>query len=52
VAREKAPFVKEKLVDAAGTAKDKVYSGKDVGDQLNPDSTHFQDEPYPKGDLP
>ena len=52
VAREKAPFVKQKLVDAAGTAKDKVYSGSDVGDKLNPDSTHFQDEPYPKGDLP
>jgi hypothetical protein len=52
VAREKAPVVKQKLVDAAGTAKDKVYSSSDVGDKLNPDSTHFQDEPYPKGDLP
>ena len=51
-AREKAPFVKEKLGDVATTAKQKVHSGSDVGDQLNPDSTHFQDEPYPKGDLP
>ena len=56
LAKEKAPVVKDKVQDAAGTAAAKV---KDVGgsddspeDQLHPDSTARQDDPYPKGDLP
>ena len=56
IAKEKAPVVKDKVQGAAGAAADKV---KDVGssddsleEQLHPDSTARQDEPYPKGDLP
>ena len=57
LAKEKAPVVKDRVQDAAGTAATKV---KDVGggsddsleEQLHPDSTARQDEPYPKGDLP
>ncbi len=56
LARDKAPMVKEKLSDAAGTAGEKVKSATsgsdDVGDQLNPDSLHFQEDSGPKGDLP
>jgi hypothetical protein len=52
LAREKAPIVKDKLVDVASSAAEKVHHGSDVGDQLNPDSTHFQKNPYPRGDLP
>jgi hypothetical protein len=60
-AREQAPVVGHKLADAAGTVADKAkhaahigsHNGHgDVGDKLNPDSTHFQDHPYPQGDLP
>jgi len=58
-AREQAPIVGHKLADAAGTAAEKAkhaahlgaHNG-DVGDRLNPESTHFQDHPYPQGDLP
>jgi hypothetical protein len=56
LAKEKAPVVKDKVQGAAGTAAAKV---KDVGsgddsleEQLHPDSTARQDDPYPKGDLP
>lgn len=56
LAKEKAPVVKDKVQDAAGTAASKV---KDVGgsddpleQELHPDSTARQDDPYPKGDLP
>jgi hypothetical protein len=56
IAKEKAPVVKDKVQGAAGTAAAKV---KDVGggddslqDELHPDSTARQDDPYPKGDLP
>lgn len=61
LAREQAPVVGHKLADAAGTVADKAkhaahigsHNGHgDVGDRLNPDSTHFQENPYPKGDLP
>jgi hypothetical protein len=61
MAREQAPIVGHKLVDAAGTVADKAkhaahlgaHNGhSDVGDKLNPESTHFQDHPYPQGDLP
>ena len=52
LAKEKAPVVKDKLGDAAGAARAKVGGGSDPSDQLNPDSTALQDDPYPKGDLP
>jgi len=61
MAREQAPIVGHKLADAAGTVADKAkhaahigsHNGHgDVGDRLNPDSTHFQENPYPQGDLP
>ena len=65
MAREQAPIVGHKLADAAGTVAQKtaekakhaahlgVHNGHaDVGDKLNPESTHFQDHPYPQGDLP
>jgi hypothetical protein len=55
-AKEKAPVVKDKVTEAAGAATEKVKSATsgsgDVGDQLNPDSLHFQDDGGPKGDLP
>lgn len=52
LAKEKAPVVKDRLGDAAEAARHKVGGGPDASDQLNPDSTALQDEPYPKGDLP
>ncbi len=55
LAREKAPVVKEKLAGAADAATAKARSAKgsgDVADQLNPDSTVFQENSGPKGDLP
>jgi hypothetical protein len=60
-AREQAPIVGHKLADAAGTVADKAkhaahigtHNGHgEVGDQLNPESTHFQEHPFPQGDLP
>lgn len=60
-ARTQAPLVGHKLADTAGTVAEKAkhaahigaHNGHgDVGDQLNPESTHFQDQPYPQGDLP
>jgi hypothetical protein len=52
LAKEKAPVVKDRLGDAAEAARHKVGGGSDASDQLNPDSTALQDDPYPKGDLP
>ena len=58
LAKEKAPVVKDKVAAAAGTAADKVTpSGSgdhrsDLEDQLNPESTALQDNPYPQGNLP
>ena len=56
LAKEKAPVVKDKLTEAAGAATEKVKAATggsdDPGDQLNPDSLHFQDNTGPKGDLP
>ena len=52
LAKEKAPVVKDKLGDAAEAAKAKVGGGSDATDQLHPDSTARQDNPYPQGDLP
>ena len=47
---------KDKLTEAAGAATEKVKAATsgsdDVGDQLNPDSLHFQDKTGPQGDLP
>ena len=58
LAKEKAPVVKDKVAAAASTAADKVTpSGNgdhrsDLEDQLNPESTALQDNPYPQGNLP
>jgi hypothetical protein len=59
IAKEKAPVVKDKVSEAAGAAQAKVKStnggsnpGGDATDQLNPESTIFQESPGPKGDLP
>lgn len=52
LAKEQAPVVKDKLGEAAGAAKAKVGGGSDPRDQLNPESTALQDDPYPQGDLP
>ena len=60
LAKEKAPIVKDKVAAAASTAADKVTpsgSGSadhrsDLEDQLNPESTALQDNPYPQGHLP
>ena len=55
VAKEQAPVVKDKIVEAAGVAAAKVKPGgsDDLADQLNPDSTvHQGDKAYPQGDLP
>ncbi len=56
-AKEKAPVVKDAVTSAAATVADKVTpSGggdrSDLEEQLHPDSTARQDDPYPKGDLP
>ncbi len=55
LAREKAPVVKEKLAGAADAAATKVRQRNgsgDLTDQLDPESTVFQDNPGPQGDLP
>jgi hypothetical protein len=60
LAREKAPVVKDKVSEAASAAGSKIKSdngsgsnpGGGVADQLNPESTIFQESPGPKGDLP
>lgn len=58
LAKEKAPIVKDKVAAAAGAAADKVTPSRngdhrsDLEDQLNPDSTALQDNPYPQGNLP
>jgi hypothetical protein len=56
LAKEKAPVVKDKVQDVAGTAaakvKDAGSSSDDPLEELHPDSTARQDDPYPKGDLP
>jgi hypothetical protein len=60
-AQQKAPVVKDKVASAAGAAADRVTpssngghrsDGSDLEDQLHPDSTARQDNPYPQGDLP
>lgn len=53
VAKEKAPVVKDKVTGAAEAAAAKVKGdGDSLEDQLHPDSTARQDDPYPQGDLP
>ena len=54
LAKEKAPVVKEKVADAANTAAAKVKSktSEDPADQLNPESTVFQENSGPQGTLP
>ncbi|QBR91607.1 YtxH domain-containing protein [Nocardioides euryhalodurans] len=54
LAKEKAPVVKDKVAGAADAAAAKVKGGGDDGleEQLHPDSTARQDNPYPQGDLP
>ena len=58
LAKDKAPVVKDKVASAASTAADKVTpsgSGEhrsDLEEQLHPDSTARQDDPYPQGNLP
>ena len=56
LAKEKAPVVKDKVQGAASAASDKVRDatggGDSLEDQLHPESTARQDDPYPKGDLP
>ncbi len=54
VAKEKAPVVKDKVAGAADSAVSKVTGSgdDDLEEQLHPDSTARQDDPYPKGDLP
>jgi hypothetical protein len=58
LAKEKAPVVKDKLSDVAGSATSKVKSSSsssssnDPADQLNPESTIFQENDGPKGQLP
>jgi hypothetical protein len=56
-AKEQAPVVKDKLAAVASVAADKVTpsgssSHDDLLDQLDPESTARQDNPYPQGDLP
>jgi len=54
--QEQAPYVAEKAKGFASAAADKVKPGSKQDDelveQLNPDSTARQDNPYPQGDLP
>lgn len=59
LAKDKAPVVKDKVASAASTAADKVTPSGSSGDhrsdleeQLHPDSTARQDDPYPQGNLP
>jgi hypothetical protein len=64
LAKEKAPVVKEKAQQAAHQATEKAGAkvgssngttaapAGGVADQLNPESTVFQESPGPKGDLP
>ena len=59
LAKDKAPVVKDKVASAASTAADKVTPSGNGGDhrsdleeQLHPDSTARQDDPYPQGNLP
>jgi hypothetical protein len=55
LAKQKAPVVKEKVTEAANTAAAKIKSSggsNDPADQLNPESTIFQENSGPQGTLP
>lgn len=54
LAKEKAPVVKDKVTEAANTAATKVRStgSSDPADELNPESTIFQENDGPQGKLP
>jgi hypothetical protein len=56
LAKEKAPVVKDKLAGVADTATAKVKSStggsSDPAHKLNPDSTVFQENSGPQGNLP
>jgi hypothetical protein len=60
IAKDKAPVVQEKLSGAADAATSKVKSAtskdsdpdSDPADKLNPESTIFQENDGPKGQLP
>jgi hypothetical protein len=58
LAKEKAPVVKDKVTEAANTAAGKVSGGgsgngsSDPVTQLNPESTVFQENSGPQGNLP
>jgi hypothetical protein len=55
-AKEQAPVVKDKLAETGSAAFAKVKPGgspdDELVDQLHPDSTARQSEPYPQGTLP
>ena len=56
-ARQQAPVVKDKITAAASTAAEKVRphgssADDELLEQLDPDSTARQDNPYPQGNLP
>jgi len=54
-AKAQAPVVADKVSNLASAAVDKVKPGgsdDDLTDQLHPESTARQENPYPQGDLP
>jgi hypothetical protein len=59
-AKEQAPVVAQKVTHAAGVAASAAAAHSPFGsshddelrDQLDPESTARQDNPYPRGDLP
>ena len=55
LAKEKAPVVQDKITKVADAASSKVKSAvgsSDPADQLNPESTVFQENSGPQGPLP
>ena len=55
LAKEKAPVVQDKITKVADAATAKVKSARgsgDPADQLNPESTVFQENSGPQGTLP
>jgi hypothetical protein len=53
-AMQHAPSVADKVTTAASSAASKVKrsGGNGLADNLNPESTARQENPYPQGDLP
>lgn len=52
VAKTQAPVVKDKIADAAGSAKAKVSGDSGSSGDFPDGSLLNQEDPYPKGDLP